>query len=108
MSGQEQRSSGGGCVRLRTRLWRLCEAKSERLEFRDLLLAQLGEPLGHVLDRLGEPLFNVFCVGAHNATPHDVLEQLVAGLLEWRRLHGSCISSCPCISLRLGHEIGFE
>ena len=81
------------------------EPHAERLELIDLLLAQLGKALRHVLDRFGEPLFNVLGICTDDAATHDVLEQLVAGLFERRRLHGSCVPTCSCISLRLGHVI---
>jgi hypothetical protein len=47
------------------------------------LLAQLGEPLRHVFHCLAEPLFDRFGIGSDDAASHDVLEELVAGLLEW-------------------------
>jgi hypothetical protein len=47
-------------------------------------------------------------IGANDATAHDVLKQLVAGLLKWRGFHGSCVPSCSYASLRLGHEFGLE
>jgi hypothetical protein len=49
----------------------------------------------------------VLRIGAGDATTHDVLEQLVAGLLERRGLRGARISPrSSVISIWFGHELG--
>ena len=98
-------SGGGGGIRLRPGLRGLRETQTQRLQFGDLLLAQLGEPLRHVLDRFGEPLLDVFRLRSDDATPHDMLEELVAGLLKWRGLDWGRVSATG-ISLLFGHVVG--
>src|SRR3954467_14550381 len=98
-------SGGGGGVRLRPGLWRLREAHAQGLQLSDLLLAQLGEPLRHVLDRFTEPLFHVLRLCADDTTPHDMLEELVAGLLERRRLGWGRVAA-PGLFLLFGHVVG--
>jgi hypothetical protein len=102
---------GSGCrggICFGARLGWLRETQSEGLELRDLVFAQFREPFRHVLDRFSEPLFNMFCIGADDATTHDVLEQLVACLLKGRGFHWSCEPTRTCVFLRLGHVYGFE
>src|SRR5215203_6474844 len=98
-------SGGGGRVALGPRLRWLREAQSQRLQLLDLLLAQFGEPLRHVLDRLSEPLLGVLGSRTDDTATHDVLEELVAGLLEGRRLGGAGVPTGPGISLLFGHVV---
>lgn len=58
---------------------------AQRAELRELGVRELGVPVLQVFHRVVEPLYLVLGSGLQHTAPNDVLEQLIAGLLEGRR-----------------------
>jgi hypothetical protein len=77
----------------------LGEARPENAELFELLAAQLRVTLTEVSHRVVEPFADVRRFGADHSTSDDVLEELVAGLLERGR---TCGSRGPAVFL-FGH-----
>ena len=65
------------------RFWRSCEPLAERSKILELTFRQLVVPIAQVLHCIVEPLDLVLRLRADHTAPHDVLEQLIAGLFEY-------------------------
>src|SRR5215207_9365754 len=93
------RGRGGAGGRVLGPLRRLNEALPERPEVGELGRRQFVISITEIRHRVVEPLCLVRRLGANDAAPHNVLEHLVAGLLE-RRGHRARTST----KLLFGHE----
>jgi hypothetical protein len=92
----------GGCRVVLALLGRLRESFAQLAQLRDFRGVQLRIPVCHVLHRFLKPFRLVLGGGPDHAASHDVLEQLVAGLLEGS---GDRCSARRSISL-LRHVLG--
>jgi hypothetical protein len=76
-----------GGIDLRSlRFRRSCEPLTQRSEILELAFRKLVVPIAEVLHCILEPFNLVLRLCTDDTAPHDVLEQLIAGLLEHRGL----------------------
>src|SRR5207237_8623201 len=80
-----ERGGSNTSLRARSRFGRLREPLAQLAQLLHLLFAELGVAFREVLHCLVEPLMLVLAVRTNDTAIHDMLEQLVPGLLERRR-----------------------
>src|SRR4029453_1685090 len=75
-------SRGSGIDFRSLRLRRFCEPLTKRAKILELGFRKLMIPLAEIPQGIVKPLDLVLRLGADDAATHDMLEQLIAGLLE--------------------------